>query len=85
MNREYRLGKKFEKKVKKLKGQELKNVISKIDDIINTKDLNHYKNLKYDLKKYKRVHVNTSFVIIFYDEKDKIIYFVDYAHHDKVY
>lgn len=83
--REVKFSKEFEKKLNKLKGQEFQNVINKIDEISNYSDLNHYKNLKYDLKKFKRVHVNTSYVIIFYDELNKIIYFHNYAHHDEIY
>ncbi|MCB9370726.1 addiction module toxin RelE [Candidatus Woesearchaeota archaeon] len=70
--------------MRKLKGQELRNLISKIDEIISSENIDHYKNLKYDLSKFRRVHVNSSYVILFFDEKEKI-YFVDYAHHDVIY
>lgn len=73
----------FEKKVHKLKGTDLANVVKKVDNICS-KDINHFKNLRYDLKQYKRVHVNDSFVILFFDEKN-VVHFVDYAHHDVVY
>ncbi len=82
--REYRTSNIFEKNTKNLKGQELINLLKKIDEICLSKDLDHYKNLKHDLKKYKRVHVNNSFVILFFGD-DGIVYFVDYEHHDKVY
>ncbi len=74
----------FEKNIGKLKGQELKNVLKKIDDILLSQELDHYKNLRYDLKKYKRVHVNDSYVILFFGN-DNIVYFVDYNHHDNMY
>jgi DNA-damage-inducible protein D len=38
-----------------------------------------YKNLSHDLKRYKRVHVNRSFVIIFEGGDDEVT-FIDYAH-----
>ena len=82
--RDYKTSVLFEKKIKKLKGKELKNLLNKIDDIISSETLNQYKNLKYDLSKYKRVHVNNSYVILFFGD-DKIVYFVDYEHHDKIY
>lgn len=82
--KEYKLSSLFEKKISKLKGQELINLLNKIDEICFTKDTNHYKNLKHNLKKYKRAHVNNSFVILFFDENN-LIYFVDYEHHDKIY
>lgn len=82
--REYKTSSLFEKRSKKLKGQELNNFLNKIDEILEVKDLDFYKNLKYDLKKYKRVHVNNSYVILFFGD-DNIVYFVDYVNHDKAY
>ena len=83
--RKYIESKKFNKKLKRIQGKELENVITKIDEILFSQDLSHYKNLKYGLKNFKRVHVNTHFVIIFFDDKNNIVYFIDYDHHDKIY
>lgn len=83
--RKFAFKKKFIKILSKLKGKELYNTLSKVVEVLDSKDLSHYKNLKYDLKKYKRVHVNSSYVILFYDDKTKKVYFVDYSHHDKIY
>lgn len=83
--RDFDFEKKFEKKISKLKGKEVLNILDKIIEILSAKDLEHYKNLRYDLKKYRRVHVNKSYVIIFYDDLTKKVYFVDYDHHDKIY
>ncbi len=48
--------------------------------------INHYKNLKYDLKEYKRVHIDNSFVLTFkVDLQEKFILFVDLDHHDNIY
>ena len=74
----------FAKKLNKLKGQELENIINKMKELVEASDINHYKNLKYDLKKFKRIHVNKSFVILFFCENNTI-YFIDYEHHDKIY
>ena len=60
----------------------------KIKQIINSdKDsINHYKNLRHDLKDYKRVHILGSFVLTFkVDIVDNFILFVDFDHHDKIY
>lgn len=73
--------------LKKLKNKDsfsYNNILKKFDEIIRSSDLNHYKNLKKPLEKYKRVHINTHFVLIFRVEKSKII-FEDYNHHDKIY
>ena len=84
MKRKYSDSTLFKKKVSKLKGQDLFNVMNKVDEVLTCLDINHYKNLKYDFKKYKRVHVNDSYVILFFGEGGRV-YFVDYEHHDKIY
>lgn len=58
----------------------------KIDEIINSESIEHYKNLRHDLKEFKRIHIDKSFILIFkYDKlKDKVIFY-DFDHHDKIY
>lgn len=60
-------------------------VLGKIEEIINSGDVEHYKNLRYTFKDRKRVHVG-HFVLIFklVKEENKII-FLDFEHHDSVY
>jgi len=60
----------------------------KIKEIINCDkvSINHYKNLKYDLKEFKRVHIDNNFVLTFkVDILNNFILFVDFDHHDKIY
>lgn len=60
----------------------------KIKQIINSDNvsINHYKNLKYDLKEFKSVHIDSSFVLVFKaDIQKNFILFVDFDHHDKIY
>jgi len=61
-------------------------VWKKINEIINSKNVEHYKNLKSPLNDFKRVHLDKSFVLIFKHDKfkDKIIFY-DFNHHDKIY
>lgn len=48
--------------------------------------INNYKNLRYNLREFKRVHIDSSFVLIFkVDLEDNFILFVDLDHHDQVY
>jgi mRNA-degrading endonuclease RelE of RelBE toxin-antitoxin system len=82
--RDYKTSALFEKNTKKLKGQELNNFLNKFDEILTIDDLDFYKNLKHDLKKFKRVHVNNSYVILFFGD-DNIVHFVDYVSHDNAY
>ena len=59
-------------------------VLKKIEEII-TSDVEHYKNLRYDLKEYKRVHIG-HFVLVFrYNKTENIISFDDLDHHDNIY
>jgi YafQ family addiction module toxin component len=57
----------------------------KIVQIISSDEtsIEHYKNLKEPLNKYKRTHVG-SFVIIFQVQKNTI-YFEKFQHHDTIY
>jgi len=73
--------KKLSKKDKQLYSQ----VINKINSIINSENTEHYKNLRYDMKDSKRVHIG-HFVLVFQVLKEKhTINFDDFDHHDKIY
>ena len=61
-------------------------VISKIREVINSPDVEHYKNLRHDMKDKKSVHIMKSFVLVFsYDKSKDTVYFLDYDHHDNIY
>jgi len=61
-------------------------VMKKIVEILENDDIEHYKNLKYILKDMKRVHVRSSFVLVFsYDKEKNLVSFLDYDHHDGIY
>lgn len=60
-------------------------VLIKIKEITNSSNIEHYKNLRHDLKEFKRVQIG-SFVLIFrYDKNINLISFEDFDHHDKIY
>lgn len=74
------------KKLYKKDNRRYKSTLNKINEVIQSPDPNHYKNLSYDLKKFKRVHIDSHFVLIFkVDIKNKIIKFEDLQHHDIIY
>ncbi|PIN90471.1 addiction module toxin RelE [Candidatus Pacearchaeota archaeon CG10_big_fil_rev_8_21_14_0_10_34_76] len=76
-----RILKKISRKDKRL----YENILSKIEEVSKSESVEHYKNLRYDLKEYKRVHVG-SFVLVFrYEKKENLIFFEDFDHHDKIY
>jgi YafQ family addiction module toxin component len=61
-------------------------VLKKIKEISESETHLHYKNLKHDLKEFKRVHIDSHFVLVFnVDEKKKIVDFLDLQHHDAIY
>jgi len=64
------------------------SVFKKIDEIVSRDftTIDFYKNLRHDLKEYKRVHIMKSFVLLFKVFKEKnFILFVRLDHHDNVY
>ena len=60
-------------------------LLKKIDEIINYEAFGHYKNLRYNMKDSKRVHIG-HFVLVFqYDPSTNTINFDDFDHHDRIY
>lgn len=61
-------------------------IMKKIEEILTCDDVEHYKNLKNPLQDFKRVHVKSSFVLIFkYIESENKIIFYKFKHHDNIY
>ena len=61
-------------------------ILKKIDEIVNQEDAHHYKNLSKDMKEYKRVHVDSHFVLTFrVIDDENLIRFIDLQHHDHIY
>jgi len=72
---------KLSKKDKSLYEQLLK----KVDEIKKCYDIEHYKNLMYNMKDSKRAHIG-HFVLVFqYDKTTDTINFDDFDHHDVIY
>ncbi len=86
--RKFFLSKKLERTLKKLNKKDkllLERTLSKINEIVNSYNIENYKNLKKPLNEYKRVHVG-SFVLIFrYDKSKNVLFFEDLDHHDFIY
>ncbi len=78
-------------KIKKLAKKDKKRVEiinKKIKQIINCdkESINHYKNLRYEFKNLKRVHIDNHFVLVFnVNLKENFILFTNLDHHDRVY
>ena len=77
------LNKILEKLAKKNKKQ-VEIILKKVDEIII--DPNRYKNLRKPFNHWKRVHIDTQFILTFsVDENIKTVTLEDYDHHDKIY
>ena len=60
-------------------------VMKKIEEVINSSDVEHYKNLRYNLSDRKRVHIG-HFVLVFkFNKTENLIEFDDFDHHDIIY
>jgi mRNA interferase RelE/StbE len=88
MPRPYKTSKEFDRVLIKLQKKDkarYEQVMNKIEEVINSADVEHYKNLRYDLKEFKRVHIG-HFVLIFqFEKKNDEINFDDFDHHDNIY
>jgi len=73
------------KKLSKKDNQLYERVLKKIDEVIKSDNVEHYKNLRFDMSDKKRVHVG-HFVLVFkFDKTNNIILFSDFDHHDVIY
>jgi mRNA interferase RelE/StbE/toxin YoeB len=76
------------KKLCKKDKKKVEIINKKIKEIVSCDkiSINHYKNLRYELKEFKRVHVDNNFVLTFkVDLSNNFILFVDFDHHDRIY
>ncbi|MBM3233734.1 addiction module toxin RelE [Candidatus Pacearchaeota archaeon] len=88
MPRQYKTSKEFDRilaKLEKKDKQLYENLLNKMNEVLNSPDIEHYKNLRYDMKEFKRAHVG-HFVLVFkFDKMNNFIFFSDFDHHDKIY
>ncbi len=77
--------------MRKLLRKDKKRVIilnNKIKEIVNNnaETIDRYHNCRYDLKEYKHVHIDKSFVLLFkVDKKNNFILFAKLGHHDNFF
>jgi len=88
MSKSYKTSKEFDRILTKLQKKDkslYEQVMKKIEEIINSSDIEHYKNLRYNLKEFKRAQIG-HFVLAFkFDKTNDIILFSDFDHHDNIY
>lgn len=84
----FEIEEKFHKILKKLfkKDRHLyERVWRKIEEIVNSYNVDNYKNLRHDLKNFKRVQIGEKVLIFKFDKMNNLILFLDFDHHDKIY
>lgn len=86
--REYEIKPELLKKLSKLSKKDkstYEKVLKKLEDIISSNDIGHFKNLRYDMKESKRVHIGHFVLVFSYNKLKNRISFEDFEHHDKIY
>ena len=76
------------RKILKKDKEKVEIINKKIKEVVNndSNSIERYKNLRHELKNFKRVHIDKHFVLIFKVDKEKnFILFEDFDHHDKIY
>ncbi|MFH1420950.1 MAG: type II toxin-antitoxin system mRNA interferase toxin, RelE/StbE family [Candidatus Aenigmatarchaeota archaeon] len=72
------------KKLENKNKRALEIIWKKISEILENPTM--YKPLRSPLQNIRRVHIDSSFVLLFtVDETKKIVEILDYDHHDKIY
>ncbi len=73
------------KKISKKDNDLYNQVLKKIDEVIHSENVEHYKSLRHNMKDSKRVHIG-HFVLVFqYKKEENLIDFDDFDHHDNIY
>ena len=72
-------------KLSKKDKQLYEQVLKKIEEIISAYDVEHYKNLRYNLKDSKRVHIGHFVLVFSLDKTSNTLSFEDFNHHDVIY
>ena len=87
--RKFDIEEKLHKTLQKISKKDSKRyeiIWKKIREIVSSENVEHYKNLKFPLNNFKRVHIDKSFILIFkYDKTNNKLSFYDFDHHDKIY
>ncbi len=85
---EFEVKPELEKKLVKLFKKDRKTydkVMKKIEEVVSSGDVEHYKNLRYNMKDSKRVQIGHFVLVFSYDKSRDFISFEDFDHHDNIY
>jgi len=85
---QYKISEKLENILARLSKKDkilYERIKKKINEIINCFDIEHYKNLRYNLKDSKRVHIGQFVLVFSFDKSNNLVFFDDFDHHDNIY
>ena len=86
--REFEIKPELERILKKLFKKDksmYEQIMKKIEEVVDSYDVEHYKNLRYNMKDSKRVHIG-NFVLVFnYNKQLNFVSFEYFDHHDNIY
>ena len=60
-------------------------VMKKIEEVASSGDVEHYKNLRHDMKESKRVQIGPFVLVFSYEKSNDFVSFEDFDHHDNIY
>ena len=86
--REFEIKLELSKKLAKLSKKDKNSyeaIMKKIQEVFKSANIDHYKNLRYDMKESKRVHIGHFVLVFSYDKSKDFLSFEDYNHHDNIY
>ncbi len=72
-------------KLSKKDKQLYERILKKIEEVIISPDIEHYKNLRYDMKDKKSVHIGHFVLVFSFIKEENKIKFLNFDHHDKIY
>ncbi|MCK5283247.1 MAG: addiction module toxin RelE [Nanoarchaeota archaeon] len=86
--REFEIKPELEKKLIKISKKDkliYERILKKIGEVVNSGDVEHYKNLRHDMKESKRVHIGHFVLVFSYDVSREFVSFEDFDHHEVIY
>ena len=86
--RKFEIKPELEKKLVKLFKKDRKayeRIMKKIEEVVSSGNVEHYKNLRYDMEDSKRVHIGHFVLVFSYDRLNDLVFFEDFDHHDVIY
>jgi len=86
--REFEMKPELERILKKLFKKDksmYEQIMKKIEEVVDSYDVEHYKNLRYNMKDSKRVHIGHFVLVFSYDKKLDFLSFEYFDHHDNIY